>query len=143
MESNGEFEFAARAWFEASGAGFAALKEEFGVPDSWTFSLATPDEAASDTPTGSLEDAQGSAAFMLRRIQAVRFLVNQNGWDFKFTYLALGYLSSLGTYLTALLEDPERLFKEANRSRLRELRRVNQLFLAAVSKRYYRLRNTN
>ena len=90
-------------WFENSGELFVALKDEFDLPDSWVFSLAEPDVVPSDSDPEDLGDLHGSAAFMLRRVQALRALI---AGDYENpARLMMGYSSDLYAFLSKLTSE--------------------------------------
>lgn len=81
------------AWLANSDELFHALKEEFDVPDQWTFDLSTPSVAPEE-----LRSAQGATAFMLRRVQAVRLLCEQEDSEAQ-AHLLREHASSLYPFL--------------------------------------------
>lgn len=94
-------------WLDTSIRLFHDIKSGLGVPDAWTFSLAGPDVAPVDSKPEELRDLVGTAAFMLRRIQAMRFLLaNDEPIEPR---LFLGYASDLYVYLVALAETESKL----------------------------------
>lgn len=93
------------AWLGIADELFYALKEEFDVPKSWTFQV----EASRVAPE-ELWSAQGAAAFMLRRIQAVRVLCELENSEAR-GHLLREHASALYPYLwetsqTGLVANP-------------------------------------
>lgn len=102
MSAIGEHPVGVR-WFGVSGELFCALKREFALTDTWAFSVAGPDVAPSDADPQDLRDLDGAAAFMLRRIQAIRKVLIDGATEPE--RLIVGYASDLYTFLFMVLSE--------------------------------------
>lgn len=78
---------------------FLALRTYFDLGDSWGFSLSSPDVSAEE-----LLDERGRAAWALRRIQAVRFLLAHPGGTNDLR-LVLEYLSGMTFFLHKVIDE--------------------------------------
>ena len=93
-------------WLSASIPGFFALKTAYGLGDTWTFTIANPDLThVDDVIVGEIRDPRGAAAFMLRRIQALRIILNHSEISSLGLVKSLGYAADLSDYLSHLLRD--------------------------------------
>lgn len=111
VEISDEFADAIGEWRDASVAGFWALKMVFDLPDSWSFSIASPDTPTTLSGTNTLQEPRGTAAFILRRIQALRFVLQpsaEGSLPRVSLDLACGYSSDIGEYLFGYLTNPDR-----------------------------------
>lgn len=86
-------------WMAVSKDVFLALRTYFDLGDSWGFSLSSPDVSAEE-----LLDERGRAAWALRRIQAVRFLLAHPGGTDDLR-LVLEYLSGMTFFLHKVIDE--------------------------------------
>lgn len=99
---DGAFHLVVQRWMRVSFDLFGSLKRLFDLPATWTFDIKTPD--LDETTRGQLHESQGAAAFMLRRIQAMRHLIAEGTLDTPALKLLLAYSNDLNQYLNTLSE---------------------------------------
>lgn len=84
-------------WTGVSAEAFQLIKSQYELESStWVFHIDTPDPDESE-----LNNAAGSAAFMLRRIQALRYLLRR--MDNAPAHLLLGQASELKLFIDEVL----------------------------------------
>lgn len=77
MDSNDHYTLVRAQFIDVSAQFFELMKERIVRADEWTFSLHSVDDAPTDLEPGTgIADKRGAVAFMLRRVQALRFLLS-------------------------------------------------------------------
>lgn len=89
---------ATRLWYESCPGAFEALKSRYGLDDTWQFSIGRPDVM----DPNDLTDPRGAAAFMLRRMQAVYYLLSEP-FNSTVANQLCGYVADIATYLTNVM----------------------------------------
>lgn len=100
-----EFLLAFDEWSVAALAVFQKLKDSQSLEDTWTFSISSLDDIPSDVLGGVLRDPQGAAAFALRRMQALQYLLAEPLSEFTVEHI-LELAAGLSRYLQLQLEGP-------------------------------------
>lgn len=104
MGADTSLDGAREEWIRCAPQAFLFLKEIYGLGDAWSFPIERIDQAPADSDPNDLQDEAGAAAFMLRRMQAIWFLLESDMSEHS-RGLCLGYASDLAAYLIAITRD--------------------------------------